>query len=272
MPTTRLRAAKGIALAASILATVALISGCSSGTDDAGDTKEALIQRGVLTVGTEGTYSPFTFHDPDTKELTGYDVDVITAIADEIGVKVQFSETEWDSIFAGLKAGRFELVANQVTKTEERAGLYALSDPYTVAHGVIIARQDEASDITSLDDIKGKSSAQSTTSNWAQVATDAGATVVSVEGFAQAVTLVQQKRADVTVNDSLVAADYLKTTGATDVVVAAELPDSFTAESVFALRKGSGLLPVINDALAAIRADGTLTKISEKWFGKDVSQ
>ncbi|MFV1050319.1 transporter substrate-binding domain-containing protein, partial [Klebsiella pneumoniae] len=74
---------------------------------------ERINNKGTITVGTEGTYAPFTYHDKDGK-LTGYDVEVTRAVADKLGVKVEFKETQWDSMMAGLKAGRFDVVANQV--------------------------------------------------------------------------------------------------------------------------------------------------------------
>ncbi|HEZ4452600.1 TPA: transporter substrate-binding domain-containing protein, partial [Neisseria meningitidis] len=77
---------------------------------------ERINNKGTVTVGTEGTYAPFTYHDKDGK-LTGYDVEVTRAVAEKLGVKVEFKETQWDSMMAGLKAGRFDVVANQVGLT-----------------------------------------------------------------------------------------------------------------------------------------------------------
>ena len=74
----------------------------------------------MLRVGTEGVYSPFSYHDPATGQLTGYDVDVARAVGEKLGVRVEFVETPWDSIFAALEADRFDVVANQVTITPER--------------------------------------------------------------------------------------------------------------------------------------------------------
>ena len=102
------------------------------------------------------------------------------------------------------------------------------------------------------------------------MATDAGAKVEAVEGFAQAITLVKQRRVDATVNDNLAVLEYLKTTSDTDVKIAAETGD--TSEQVFALRHEDGeLRDAINQALDELRADGTLPQISEKYFDTDVS-
>jgi membrane-bound lytic murein transglycosylase MltF len=76
----------------------------------------------VLRVATEGTYSPFSFHAPGTNELTGYDVEVIEAVAEELGMEVEFSETQFDAIFAGLEADRYDVIANQITINRGAAG------------------------------------------------------------------------------------------------------------------------------------------------------
>jgi ABC-type amino acid transport substrate-binding protein len=254
-------------LALLLAATTALAAcgGSSSPDTDLARVKDA----GVLKIGTEGTYSPFSYHDPANNQLTGYDVEVAKAVADKLGVKVEYVETPWDSIFAGLAADRFDVVVNQVTKNPERAGLYGLSSTYTWSEGVVAARADDAS-ITSLAALKGKKSAQSLTSNWTKVAKDAGAQVESVEGFTQAITLLKQSRVDATVNDSLAVLEYLKSTGDQTVKIAAKTGD--VSEQVVATRKGSDLVAAIDKALADLEADGTLAKISQKYFSADVSK
>src|SRR4029079_2699237 len=114
---------------------------------------------GVLRVGTEGVYSPFSDHDAATNDLVGYDVDVAKAVGEKLGVRVEFVETPWDSIFAALEAKRFDVVANQVTINPERQGKYDLSQPYTVGEGVIVTRANDNS-IKTLADVKGKTAAE----------------------------------------------------------------------------------------------------------------
>ena len=252
-----------------VLAAVAvLLTACGGGSDEASSDLARVKEAGVLKVGTEGTYSPFSYHDPKTNELVGYDVEVIDAVAKKLGVEAEYVETPWDAIFAGLTSQRFDVVANQVTRNEERQGLYGLSDTYTVSEGVIATRADDSS-VSSLADLKGKKSAQSLTSNWAKVAKDAGADVESVEGFTQAITLLKQKRVEATVNDNLAVLDYQKSTGDTSVKIAAKTGD--ISEQVVATRKGSDLVAAVNKALAELKADGTLKAISEKYFQTDVS-
>ena len=225
---------------------------------------------GVLKVGTEGTYSPFTFHDPATNELTGYDVEVITAVANKLGVEPEFSETKWDAIFAGLEAKRYDLVANEVSINPDRQARYDLTDPYSVSYPVVVVKEDNA-DITSLEAVAGKTTAQSATSNWAEFARQAGATVEPVDGFAEAVAAVRDGRVDATFNDNLAALEFFKATGDTSVKIGFEVPAEKVSQA-FALRKDSGLLEPINAALAELAADGTLAGIGEKYFGSDISR
>jgi cystine transport system substrate-binding protein len=250
------------------LATALLLTSCGGDSDDAGG-GSASGSADVLRVGTEGTYAPFSFHDPSSHELTGYDVEVAQAVGAELGEKVEFSETQFDAIFAGLAADRYDVIANQVTITPEREKKYLFSEPYTVSNGVVITRADDDS-VHSLADVKGKRSAQSTTSSFAEVATKAGAQIEPVEGFTQAITLLKQGRVDVTINDSLAFLEYQKTTGDKDVKIAAKIDPPSKQALVF--RKDSADLQArVDKALEALRADGTLARISEKYFGEDVS-
>ncbi|MCV7207265.1 ABC transporter permease subunit [Mycolicibacterium canariasense] len=249
-------------LVIALLGTV--LAGC--GTEKVGD--NPIKSAGVLRVGTEGTYSPFSYHDQATGQLTGYDVDVAKAVGEKLGVEVEFVETPWDSIFAGLEAKRFDVVANEVTINPERQAKYDLSQPYSVGEGVIVTRADDDS-ITSLADLKGKTTAQSSTSNWAKVARDAGADVEAVEGFAQAITLLNQGRIDATVNDSIAVYAYLAETGDKSVKIAAQTGEK--SEQGLAARKNSGYLPELNRALDDLRADGTLAEISQRYLKADAT-
>jgi cystine transport system substrate-binding protein len=249
------------------LVTALLLTACSGNSGARGGSASG--SSGVLRVGTEGTYAPFSFHDPTSNELTGYDVEVARAVGAKLGNKVEFSETQFDSIFAGLESNRYDVIANQVTITPERQAKYLFSAPYTVSFGVIVTRADDDS-VHSLADLKGKRSAQSTTSSFAEVATKAGAQIEPVEGFTQAITLLKQKRVDVTINDNLAFLEYQKTTGDKDVKIAAKIDPPSKQALVF--RKDSAELQTrVNKALEALRADGTLARLSEKYFGEDVS-
>ena len=225
---------------------------------------------GVITFGTEGTYKPFSFHADGGGDLTGFDVEVARAVAGKLGVKAAFAETQWDAIFAGLDAGRFDAITNQVSITPERQAKYEFSTPYTVSTGVVVVKADNTS-ITSFDSLKGKTTAQSLTSNWYKLAQSSGANVQSVEGWAQSVALVQQGRVDATINDKLTYLDYVKTNGQSGLKIAAETTDK--SQSAVALKKGAtALTQAVDKALQQLADDGTLTSISQKYFGADVTK
>ena len=247
------------ALLAVVLLAALFTAACGSSQNGADSTAAS----GVLRVGTEGTYAPFSYQDPATGQLAGYDVDVATAVAGKLGKKVEFVQTPWDSIFAALEANRFDVVANEVTITPERQSKYDLSNPYSVGEGVIITRANDDS-ITSLDDLKGKTAGATVTSNWAQVSRDAGATLEPVEGFTQAITLLNQGRVDAVVNDSIAFHAYQAETNDQSVKIGATIGEK--SEQGFAARKNSGLLPELNNALDELKADGTLATISQKYL------
>ncbi|MBX0299715.1 amino acid ABC transporter substrate-binding protein [Cryobacterium sp. 1639] len=260
-------------------AAVVALTGCSTsaadsdaGSDQAAldDSLSAVLESGTLTIGTEGTYRPFSFHTDGSGDLTGYDVDVARAVADQLGVEAEFEETQWDAIFAGLEAGRFDTIANQVSITPEREEAYVFSTPYTYSTGVIVVPEANT-DITSFDSLAGKTTAQSLTSNWNTLATESGATVQGVEGWAQSVALVEQGRVDATINDKLTFLDYKKQSGAAGLKVAAETEERSESAFVFA-PEGTALAEAVSDALATLTEDGTLAEISDTYFGADVSQ
>jgi cystine transport system substrate-binding protein len=123
---------------------------------------------GVLKIGTEGTYAPFTYHDENNK-LVGFDVEIGEAIAAKLGVKPEFLEGKWDGLIAGLDANRYDAVINEVGITEARKAKYAFSDPYIASKAVLIVKSDN-DQIKTFADLKGKKSAQSLTSNFAKLA------------------------------------------------------------------------------------------------------
>jgi cystine transport system substrate-binding protein len=273
MPRTRtllgLAAASAAVLALAACSPGASGSGSAEGTDAAGD-EYGLVNAGTLTVATEGTYRPFSFHEDGSGELVGYDVEIAEAVADELGLEIEFQETQWDAIFAGLDAGRFDVIANQVSINPEREEQYLFSEPYTVSPGVIVVNEGDSS-ISSFDDLAGKTTAQSLTSNWYELAQQSGAQVEAVEGWAQAVALLEQGRVDATINDRLTFLDYVTTNGDSGLEVAAETDEPSLSALAFTKDK-EALVAAVDEALAELRADGTLAKIGEKYFGEDVSE
>lgn len=235
----------------------------------AADDLAAIKTAGVLRIGTEGTYAPFTYHDESGK-LVGFDVEIGEAIAGKLGVKPEFIEGKWDGLIAGLDANRYDTVINQVGITDKRKEKYDFSKPYIVSKAVLIARSDDES-IKGFDDLKGKKSAQSLTSNFGALATAAGAELVGTDGFDQSIQLVLTKRADATINDSLSFLDFKKHKPDAAVKIVAQKEDADASGII--VRKGQAeLVAAIDKALDDIKADGTYQKIADKYFGQDVSK
>jgi cystine transport system substrate-binding protein len=234
-----------------------------------GENLDAIKAAGVIKIGTEGTYAPFTYHDASNK-LVGFDVEIGEAIAEKLGVKPEFVEGKWDGLIAGLDVKRYDTVINQVGITEERKAKFDFSDPYIASKAALIVREDNA-DIKGFADLGGKKAAQSLTSNYGKMAEQAGAQLVGTDGFDQSIALVVQGRADATINDSLSFLDFKKKQPNAPVKIAAT--ENEAAYSGVIVRKGDPeLVAAINQALKDIKADGTYQKIAEKYFGQDVSQ
>ncbi|CAG9609719.1 amino acid ABC transporter substrate-binding protein [Pseudoneobacillus rhizosphaerae] len=222
---------------------------------------------GVLTVGTEGTYPPFTFHN-EKGELTGFDVEIAREVAERLGVEAKFMETQWDAIFAGLDSERFDMIANQVGIRPDRQEKYDFSEGYITSAAVLIVN-DSNNDIKAFEDINGKKSAQSLTSNYGDIAKSYGAELIGVEGFNQAIELLAQNRADATINDKLSFLDFKKQKPDAPVKIVATSEDASHSGLMF--RKGNEtLVEEVNKALQGMIDDGTYLEISKKWFGEDV--
>jgi len=227
------------------------------------------LREGTLKVATEGTFSPFSYYN-DKNELVGYDVDVARAVAEKLGLKIEFLTAPWDAMLAAFDAGKADAVFNQVSITDERKKKYEYSVPYTVVYGAIIVHKDN-NDIKSFEDLKGKKNADSATSNWAQVAKKYGAQNVTVDSFAKSMELLIARRVDTVVRDNTVFYDFLKQRPDAPIKIAAKLKDVDYSAAI--VQKGNKeLADQISKALNELKAEGKLKEISLKYFGKDVSE
>ncbi|MFT0532574.1 amino acid ABC transporter substrate-binding protein [Castellaniella hirudinis] len=236
------------------------------------DADLAAIQKaGVLRIGTEGTYAPFSFHDQKDNRLVGFDVDIGRALAKELGVKPEFIEGKWDGLIAGLDANRYDVVINQVGISPERQAKFDFSEPYIASAAALIVRDDNT-DIQSFDDLKGKRSANSITSNFGKLAQQHGAEVVPVQGFNDAIALLTSGRVDATVNDKLSFLDFKKQQPNAKVkLVATDDSAEFGRSGVLMRKNQPALKAAIDQALQKISKEGTYKPISEQYFGEDLS-
>ena len=242
------------------------------GTDESADDLLAQIkERGSIIVAMEGTWAPWTYHDEDDN-LVGYDVEVAQNIAEKLGVEVEFVEGAWDGLLAGLDAGRYDIMVNGVGVTDERAEKYNFSTPYAYNKTAVIVRGDY-DEISSMEDLKGKKTANTISSTYAAQAEAYGATVTGVDDLNQTIELLLSKRIDATLNAEVVFNDYKKEHPEADVKIATYSDQ--VEEIAIPIRKSDDtvtLLEAVNDALDEMAKDGTLTELSEKYFGMDISK
>ncbi|MBR5420445.1 MAG: transporter substrate-binding domain-containing protein [Lachnospiraceae bacterium] len=240
--------------------------------DAAGDHLARIKAAGKITIATEGVWAPFTYHDPDSDALVGFDVEVAQAIADKLGVEADFKEVAFDGGLTGVTTGSFDMMANGVDVTEERKGTYDFTAPYAYDHAVVVTLTSNT-DITSFADLAGKKTANSAGSTYEAMGVANGATVSNVDTLGETMSLVLNGTVDATINANTSAQDYFKTTGETGLKVAAVDPE--VTEYAIPLAKGSdndSLRAAIDQAIAELRSEGKLSEISIKYFGADITK
>ena len=260
---------------------VVQLSGCSASNSTAAgassaagpapvDLLEAIQTRGTLVVATEGAWSPWTYHEESDK-LVGYDVEVATALAEKLGVKAEFVEGAWDGLFAGLDSGRYDIVCNGVELTEERALTYDFTVPYGYIHTALAVRSDNA-DITTFEDLAGKTTANSIASTYMTLAESYGAEVLGIDTLDETIQMLVAGRVDATLNADVSFYDYLNVHPEADFKIVALTDEA--SQVCIPVRKGeetATLLAALDKAIEELRADGTLAEISQRYFGTGIS-
>ncbi|MBC7235949.1 MAG: transporter substrate-binding domain-containing protein [Chloroflexi bacterium] len=220
-----------------------------------------------IVIATDAAFPPMEFVD-ENKQIVGFDIDLMNAIAKVMGLEVEFKNTAWDGIFAGLESGDYDAILSSVTITDERKEKYDFSDPYINAGQVVVVRADEQA-IKSHEDLPGKTvGAQIGTTGAFAVQKISGATLKEYDTIDLALLDLVGGNIDAVVVDTPVAADYALASdqfkGKLKIV-----GEPFTEEYYgLVVRKGqmADLLKAFNEGLKKIQADGTYDQIYAKWI------
>ena len=241
----------------------------SAASTGAADQLAAIQANGKLVVALEGAWQPWSYHD-ESDTLVGYDVEVSRAIAEKLGVEPEYVESDWDSLFAGLDAGRFDIVCNGVEVTDERAKTYNFTTPYGYIHTALAVRKDNE-DIKSFEDLKGKTTANSLASTYMELAESYGATVQGIDTLEETIQLLTAGRIDATLNADVSFYDYLNVHPDADFKLVAQTEDASHVAIPVLKSEDTAYLDALNTAIEELRADGTLKALGEKYFGQDIS-
>ncbi len=266
------RFAAAVSAFAVVLLGLLLLAGCApKGEDKGGDLLASIQAKGEITVALEGTWSPWGYHD-ESGELVGYDVEVAQAIADKLGVKASFVEGEFNGLLAGLEAGRYDIMVNGVEIDDARREKYDFSAPYAYNRTVVITRANDNS-IQKMEDLKGKLTANTLQSTYAAVGEKYGAEVTGVDDFIQTIELLTSGRIDATLNADVSFNDYMAQHPDAPIKIACTDPDA--SQVAIPMPKGAdsdALRAAIDKALGELASEGTLTELSMKYFGLDISK
>ena len=258
-------------LMAFTLANSVILAGCGNKANASGDHLERIQKSGKIIFAMEGQWAPWTYHD-ESGELVGYDTEVGKAIAEKLGVEAEFIEGEWDGLFTGLDGGRYDVIINGVEITEERTQKYDFATPYAYIKTALVVAKGN-SDIKSFDDLNGKKTSNSLGSTYADMAADKGAEVQNVDTLSETIDMVTSGRVDATLNAEVSFYDYLKEHPDAPIDIVALTDEA--SQVAIPLVKGNdnaSLKAAIDKAVDELSKDGTLTALSEKYFGSDISQ
>jgi cystine transport system substrate-binding protein len=261
---------------ASLLLTTAMSIGVlgacgSSKSGSEGDLLTKIKEKGSITIAMEGNWQPWTYED-EAGDLVGFEVEVSTAVAEKLGVTPEYVTGEWDGLLAGVQSGRYDLMANGVGYTEERAQAYYFSDFYAFNRTALVVRSDN-DDITSLEDLDGKTTCNSANSTYQLLAEQYGATVKDIETLDGTIEELLAGRVDATLNAEVSINDYMKEQPDAEIKIVAYDPDVEKVGMIMPYGENSDTLrAAVNDALKELREEGKLAEISEKYFGMDITE
>ncbi|WP_281237376.1 transporter substrate-binding domain-containing protein [Bacillus safensis] len=256
-----------------------IMSACSqSGSSQSEDTKwDQIKKKGKIVVATSGTLYPTSYHDTSNgkDQLTGYEVEVVKEAFKRLDVKVEFKEMGYDGMLSAINSGQVDAAANDIDITDDRKDKFAFSTPYKYSYGTAIVRKDDLSGIKTLKDLKGKKAAGAATTIYMDVARKYGAKEVIYDNATNEQYLkdVANGRTDVILNDYYLQTLALAAFPKLNITIHPDLK-YMPNEQGFVMKKDNNeLQKELNRVLGDMKKDGTMKKISEKFFNHaDVSK
>ncbi|MBQ6913154.1 MAG: basic amino acid ABC transporter substrate-binding protein [Acidaminococcaceae bacterium] len=220
----------------------------------------------VLKVGTEVTFPPFEFREQGSKEITGFDMDLIRAIGKKLDMQVEILDMDFEALIPAVKRGNLNLVIAGMTITKDRQKIVDMSDPYYTSGLVIVVGKGNTA-VQKPEDLKGKAVAvQIGTTGEAKAKQLAGEKVLGFKTNEEVFNALKEKTAEAIIIDKPVA-QYFINKHHPDAVIAGA---AFEKEAYgIVMRRHGELTPKVNKALAELKNSGEYDKIYEKWFGKE---
>ena len=239
----------------------------------AADSEDAsyTLKEGKLMVGMEIGYPPMEYFDTDGSTPIGFDVEVSKAVADYLGLEIEYVDTAWDGIFAGVNTDKYDVIFSCVSITPARQEEFNISNPYVSNHTVLIVPND--SEIDSMEALSGHSTAvqaETTADDYMKEhSAEIGVELYQYDKVINCFDDLKAGRVDSVFTDSVVASYYLGDEAANYKTVW----ENEELEPIgFCVKKGNDALSAkLEEAIDALYADGTLASIAEKYFGTDLT-
>lgn len=230
----------------------------------------ALAQDKTLRVGMSGQYFPFTFVEQD--KLKGFEVDVMDAIGKEIGRDVKYSTAAFSGLFGMLGSDRIDTVANQITITDDRKQKYVFTQPYVYDGAQVVVKKGN-DEIKGVEDLKGKKVAVNLGSNYEALLKDLPyADDIDIRTYESNIEQdTALGRVDAFVMDRVSASQVIKEKPLPLALAGKTFSKIENAYPFPDTEKGRALRDEVDQAITTLRENGTLKKISETWFGSDIT-
>ncbi len=264
-----------------VIAAFAMLAACnnnnanSSNEDGKATAWEEIKKQGTLEVATSGTLYPTSYHEQESNDLTGFDVEIVKEVAKRLDLEVEFVEMGFDGMLTAVQTGKVDMAANDIGITEERKEKFALSTPYKHSYGTAIVRKDDLSGIESINDLEGKRAAGAATTNFMKLAKKKGAEEVIYDNATNEQYLrdVANGRTDVILNDVYLQRLALSAFPELNLTIHPDIQYMPSEGGLLMNKENKDLIEKVNKVVEEMLEDGTIKKLSKTFFdGADVTK